>query len=123
MLTILAMAGFVVGATASALRDETIELRIQRGATLTVPALSVLLLGRDSAAGLVAAGTVIVAAGLVERAGNVQNPPALVGQPGRLPDADAAPGGRRATTRCPRRRGIYAFTTLGGAIEAFREKP
>ena len=123
VLTILAMAGFAVGATASALRDETIELRIQQGAMLVVPALSVVLLGRDSAAGLVAAGTVIVAGGLVERAGNARIrrrwwaspaaypmlmlPLVAVGQP--LAALVAA--------------GIYAFTTLGAAIEAFREKP
>lgn len=122
-LAIVAIIGSTIGAAASALRDEGIELRIQRGALLAVPALSALLLGRESVAGWIAAGAAIVAAGLVERAGNKRNrrrwwaspaaypmlmlPFVAVGQP--LAGLIGA--------------GIYAAATLCAAIEAFREKP
>ena len=122
-LAILAMAAFTVGATASALRDETIELRIQRGAMLAVPALSLLLLGRDSAAGLIAAGTAIVAATLVERAGNARIRRRWWASPAAYPMLMlplVAIGQPLAALVIA---GLYAFSTLAAAIEAFREKP
>ncbi|MDB5707778.1 MAG: hypothetical protein JWN66_4894 [Sphingomonas bacterium] len=122
-LAIVAMIGLGIGTMASALRDEAIQLRVQQAAMLTVPALSALLLGRESASGWIAAGAAIVAAALVERAGIPRirrrwwaSPPAypilmlpfvIFGQP--LAALIAAGG--------------YAAVTLGGAIEAFREKP
>lgn len=122
-LTILALAGFTVGSTASALRDETIELRIQHGAMLAVSALAALLLGRDSTAGLIAAGGAILAAGLVERAGNVRIRRRWWASPAAYPMVMLpfiALGQPLAALVAA---GLYAFTTLGAAIEAFREKP
>ncbi|MES1974911.1 MAG: hypothetical protein V4472_20845 [Pseudomonadota bacterium] len=123
LVVVLAMIGFSIGITASALRDETVQRRIQQGALLATPAIAAVLLGRESAAGLVAAGSGIVAAGLVERAGDyrirrrwwasaaayplLMLPFAIFGQP--LAALIAA--------------GFYASVTLSGAIEAFREKP
>jgi hypothetical protein len=123
ILAIVAMIGLAIGTMTSALRDEAIQLRIQQAIMLAVPALSAVLLGRESAAGWIAAIGAVTAAALVERAGIprirrrwwasppaypiVMLPFAIFGQP--LAALIAA--------------GTYAAMTLGAAIEAFREKP
>jgi hypothetical protein len=123
ILAIVAMIGLGIGTMASALRDETMQLRIQQVMMLVAPALSALLLGRESASGWIAAGAAIIVAALVERAGIprirrrwwaspsaypiVMLPFVIFGQP--LAALIAA--------------GTYAAMTLGAAIEAFREKP
>lgn len=122
-LTIVAMIAFAIGVTASALRDETVQLRIQQGAMLGIPALSALLLGGDSAAGLVAVGSAIIAAGLVERAGSARIRRRWWASPVAYPMLMlpfVAAGQPLAALIAA---GTYAFATLGGAIEAFREKP
>jgi len=88
-----------------------------------VPALSLLLLGRDSAAGLIAAGTAIVAATLVERAGNARIRRRWWASPAAYPMLMlplVAIGQPLAALVIA---GLYAFSTLAAAIEAFREKP
>jgi len=122
-LTILAIIGFSIGETVANLRDEAMEIRLQRAALLALPVLAALVLGRGSAAGWVAAIAAILAAALAERAGNAAirrrwwaSPvayPILM-----LPVAIWAPPLAALALA-----GIYAAATLSGAIEAFREKP
>lgn len=122
-LSIVALVALAVGMTASALRDEAIQLRVQQGAMLAVPALSALLLGRGSTAGLIAASSAIVAAGLAERAGNARLRRRWWASPAAYPMLMlplVAIGQPLAALLVA---GICAVATLGAAIEGLREKP
>ena len=85
--------------------------------------LAALLLGRGSAAGWVAAIAAVLAAALVERAGNAATRRRWWASPLAYPILMvpvviwAPPLAALALA------GIYAALTLSGAIEAFREKP
>ena len=119
----LAMIGFSLGGTVAMLRDETLEITVQRGAMLVTLALAATLLGHGSAAGWFAAASAIISAALAERAGSAPTrrrwwaspiaypililPLLLWGQP--LIALAAA--------------GLYATATLSAAIETLREKP
>jgi hypothetical protein len=123
LLAILAMIGFSLGGTVAMLRDETLEITVQRCGMLVTPALAAMLLGHGSAAGWFAAASAIIAAALAERAGSAPTrrrwwaspiaypilmlPILLWGQP--LIALAAA--------------GLYATATLSAAIETLREKP
>lgn len=123
VLTIVAMIGFSLGGTVAMLRDETLEIRVQRAGMLVTPALAAMLLGHGSTAGWFAAVSAIIAAALAERAGSaparrrwwaspiaypiLMVPLMLWGQP--LVALAAA--------------GLYASVTLILAIETLREKP
>jgi hypothetical protein len=123
LLAILAMIGLSIGETVANLRDEAIGVRLQRIALLATPALSALLLGRDSAAGWVAAIAGILAGTLVERAGTAATRRRWWASPLAYPILMlpimvwAPPLAALAFA------GIYATLTLSGAIETFREKP
>jgi len=123
LMAILAMIGFSIGGTVANLRDETIGIRLQHGALLATPVLAALLLGRGSAAGWVAAIAAVLAAALVERAGNAATRRRWWASPLAYPILMmpvviwAPPLAALALA------GIYAALTLSGAIEAFREKP
>jgi len=123
VLAIFALTALAVGGTASALRDEKIELRVQQAAMLTVPALSGLLLGRETSAGLVAAGGAILAAGLVERAGNIRIRRRWWASPAAYPMLMLPIVALGEPLAALVAAGSYAFATLGAAIEALREKP
>ncbi len=107
----------------SALRDETIELRIQQGAMLAVPAWP-----RSCLGGILPRAWSLQAARSSPRAGRTgrqcpRSAAAGGGSPAAYPMLMlplVALGQPLAALVAAR---IYAFTTLGAAIEAFREKP
>lgn len=128
-LTIAAISGQSMGAALAWVRDETGQARLLQGGVLALAAISALWLARatygatGAATGWAVALTTIAAAGLVERASDARLQRRWWASPVAYPVLmlPVVIAGQPLAALCIA--AIYAFVTLGAAIEAFREKP
>ena len=128
-LTIAAISGLSIGGALAWLRDETSHARFQRGGILALAAFSALWLARatyiatGTATGWAVAFAAIAAAGLVERASDGRPLRRWWASPTAYPILmlPMVLAGQPLAAICIA--AVYAFVTLGSAIEALREKP